>query len=283
MDPVAVYRRTIHASAERIWENVLDWEHLPWLHGSSFLGIEPLEGEADGWRAWVTQPPAERPRRSLIAVELHRPELHYWTRTLEGAGAGGAIRTTLQPIAARATAITVEFYVPGVPAERIAAVGQAYTRLYTRLWDEDEAMMMRRQEVLDARGRGATAPLERIDLGPLARLRARLPLLVDTPEGRVRLIALGDDIAVHACVCPHLGGPLEQGPLCDGVVTCPWHGYRFEVRTGASADGRRLRLPQSFRLEVDANGGAALVPAGSTPSPAKRERDGEGTISRPLR
>jgi len=32
--------------------------------------------------------------------------------------------------------------------------------------------------------------------------------------------------------CTHLGGPLAQGKLGDGVVECPWHGSRFDVRTG---------------------------------------------------
>jgi nitrite reductase/ring-hydroxylating ferredoxin subunit len=46
----------------------------------------------------------------------------------------------------------------------------------------------------------------------------------------------------HGTVCPHLGGPLEGAPLADGCITCPWHGYRFDVRTGRNADGRGLRL-----------------------------------------
>jgi nitrite reductase/ring-hydroxylating ferredoxin subunit len=34
-------------------------------------------------------------------------------------------------------------------------------------------------------------------------------------------------------VCPHFGGPLDDAPVDDrGIVTCPWHGYRFDVRTG---------------------------------------------------
>jgi nitrite reductase/ring-hydroxylating ferredoxin subunit len=33
-------------------------------------------------------------------------------------------------------------------------------------------------------------------------------------------------------VCPHQGGPLGKGKLCDGILTCPWHGWQFDVRTG---------------------------------------------------
>lgn len=32
--------------------------------------------------------------------------------------------------------------------------------------------------------------------------------------------------------CPHAGGPLGEGTLTGGIVECPWHGWRFNVRTG---------------------------------------------------
>jgi nitrite reductase (NADH) small subunit len=32
--------------------------------------------------------------------------------------------------------------------------------------------------------------------------------------------------------CPHMGGELGEGELRDGVVACPWHGWRFNVETG---------------------------------------------------
>lgn len=33
-------------------------------------------------------------------------------------------------------------------------------------------------------------------------------------------------------VCPHQGGPLAEGGLEGKVVTCPWHGWQFDVTTG---------------------------------------------------
>jgi len=33
--------------------------------------------------------------------------------------------------------------------------------------------------------------------------------------------------------CTHRGGPLGEGELVGNVVTCPWHGARFDVTTGA--------------------------------------------------
>ena len=40
--------------------------------------------------------------------------------------------------------------------------------------------------------------------------------------------------AFHAIdnTCPHMGGPLGEGELAGEVVTCPWHGAQFNVKTG---------------------------------------------------
>ena len=35
--------------------------------------------------------------------------------------------------------------------------------------------------------------------------------------------------------CPCTGGPLGQGAIREGLLVCPWHGWRIDCRTGASA------------------------------------------------
>jgi nitrite reductase (NADH) small subunit len=52
-------------------------------------------------------------------------------------------------------------------------------------------------------------------------------------EGRViALFRVGDEFFALDGVCPHAGGPLGKGRLDGCVVTCPWHGWQFDVRTG---------------------------------------------------
>ena len=58
----------------------------------------------------------------------------------------------------------------------------------------------------------------------------------------------------------HWLGPLEDAAVHDGCITCPWHGYRFDVRTGASADGRGLRLGAAPRVAIE-RGRVVLRPA----------------------
>jgi nitrite reductase (NADH) small subunit len=36
--------------------------------------------------------------------------------------------------------------------------------------------------------------------------------------------------------CPHRGGPLANGDLDGAVVACPWHAWRWDVRTGANVN-----------------------------------------------
>lgn len=55
-----------------------------------------------------------------------------------------------------------------------------------------------------------------------------------TVDGRhVALFRLGDDFHAIDNLCLHRAGPLCDGAIDDrGVVTCPWHGWSYDIRTG---------------------------------------------------
>jgi len=248
---VGVYRREVRSSLERIWENVLDWEHLPWLHAESFSRIECAHAGPEGWRARVGLAPAGAGPEILLEVALERPALRYVSRTLEGPGSGTEIWTRLTPAAPERTQIEVEFLLPGIAPPRREALGRAYVQLYTLLWDQDQSMMTRRQGELDARaGRGPVASGS-LSLGPLAALRPRLPLTVELGGRSFRVLEFEGELVAHATQCPHRLGPLAEAPVEDGCVRCPWHGYRFDVRTGRSRDGRPFQLAPAPRVRVD--------------------------------
>ena len=59
-----------------------------------------------------------------------------------------------------------------------------------------------------------------------------------------RLIALFGHAGEHYAiddVCPHMGASLSGGCLENGIVTCPWHGWRFRLADGAWADNPRMK------------------------------------------
>ncbi len=177
LDKVATYRRTVHASTERVWENVHDWEHLPWLHRESFCAIEPLDRGDWGWRARIGLQPAGQGKSIELELVLEPGEPRYVSRTLSGPGAGSEIWTRVESLGAERTAIEVEFWLPDVRPKQFDALGAAYLKLYSRLWDEDESMMMRRTERL-AQPDSRAAQRTRTSLGPLDAFRSRLPMVV---------------------------------------------------------------------------------------------------------
>lgn len=52
--------------------------------------------------------------------------------------------------------------------------------------------------------------------------------------------------------CPHRGGPLGEGTLEGNVVTCPWHGWQFDVATGISSVVPTAKV-ERFECVVEGN------------------------------
>ncbi len=51
-------------------------------------------------------------------------------------------------------------------------------------------------------------------------------------EKQVALVRQGGTLSALDGRCPHQGGPLGEGNICEGALRCPWHGYDFELKTG---------------------------------------------------
>ncbi len=56
--------------------------------------------------------------------------------------------------------------------------------------------------------------------------------------------------------CLHRGGPLGEGELDDKIVTCPWHGWQYDVSTGQNAMNPAVKVA-SYPVKVE--GGAVFV------------------------
>ncbi|PYT12887.1 MAG: non-heme iron oxygenase ferredoxin subunit [Acidobacteria bacterium] len=88
----------------------------------------------------------------------------------------------------------------------------------------------------------------------------KVATLSDLPPGTARTVEVrGASIALYnadgvvcatANTCPHRGGPLGEGELAAGVITCPWHGFQYEVRTGKCLTNAALSVG-CHRARVD--------------------------------
>jgi len=83
----------------------------------------------------------------------------------------------------------------------------------------------------------------------------------EIPEGRARVVVAGGErvaifrwdgqVAALSNVCQHQNGPLGEGRVIDGCVTCPWHGYQYLPASGQSPPPFTERVP-TFRVAVTA-------------------------------
>jgi nitrite reductase/ring-hydroxylating ferredoxin subunit len=81
----------------------------------------------------------------------------------------------------------------------------------------------------------------------------------DVPAGTVRTVCAGDqELALAHCddgffalqhECLHLHGPLGEGRLAGCVLTCPWHGWQYDVRTGQNEFDLAIQL-ETFDVQV---------------------------------
>ena len=88
----------------------------------------------------------------------------------------------------------------------------------------------------------------------------------DVPAGTGKVVRAGDKLLAlfnvggtfYALdnVCLHRGGPVGEGDLDGDIVTCPWHGFQYDVRTGRNVFDPSVGL-ETFPAEVRA--GEVLV------------------------
>ncbi|MEO7328966.1 MAG: Rieske (2Fe-2S) protein [Minicystis sp.] len=76
-----------------------------------------------------------------------------------------------------------------------------------------------------------------IDLGSLADLPEGAPTLRKVDGHRFVCVRRGEEVDALDDRCPHQGYPLSQGSVRDGVLTCEWHNWKFELGTGACTFG----------------------------------------------
>jgi sulfoxide reductase heme-binding subunit YedZ len=79
------------------------------------------------------------------------------------------------------------------------------------------------------------------------------------PEERARIVCVGGErvaifryagkVSAIGNVCRHQGGPLGEGRIIDGCVTCPWHGYQYLPESGASPPPFTEKVP-SFHTRI---------------------------------
>ncbi|MBI4242606.1 MAG: Rieske (2Fe-2S) protein [Planctomycetes bacterium] len=61
-----------------------------------------------------------------------------------------------------------------------------------------------------------------------------------------------DNFHATSNICPHQGGPLDEGELQDTCIVCPWHGWMFDVRDGSCRLNPNIKI-QTFETKIEGN------------------------------
>lgn len=82
----------------------------------------------------------------------------------------------------------------------------------------------------------------------------------ELPEGEAKAVQVNNTIIAVFCdqgeyhaiddTCPHMGASLCGGHLENGVVTCPWHAWRFSIKDGTWMDNKKLKIG-SYPVRVE--------------------------------
>ena len=67
---------------------------------------------------------------------------------------------------------------------------------------------------------------------------------------RMAIFRYGDQLSAISNVCAHQGGPLGEGRIIDGCVTCPWHGYQYRPGDGCAPPPFTEKLP-TYAIRVE--------------------------------
>ncbi|MFN3168141.1 MAG: Rieske (2Fe-2S) protein [Phycisphaeraceae bacterium] len=68
-------------------------------------------------------------------------------------------------------------------------------------------------------------------------------LCVSVDKQALVVLRVGDAVYAIANTCPHAGRPLEEGEVRGLTITCPYHGYAYNLRTGNNLDYPDIEPP----------------------------------------
>jgi len=79
----------------------------------------------------------------------------------------------------------------------------------------------------------------------------------------VAVFNVGGRIYAMNNTCPHAGGPLGEGFLTDHIVECPWHGWRYDVRSGERPENPVFKVA-CYEVQIEGDVIKVLLPDKST-------------------
>ncbi len=88
-----------------------------------------------------------------------------------------------------------------------------------------------------------------VEVCKVDRIPEKCATIVSLSGERVAVFRYDGKVSAISNVCQHQNGPLGEGRIIDGCVTCPWHGYQYKPESGAAPPPFKEKIP-TFRVKV---------------------------------
>src|SRR5215469_1897509 len=102
-----------------------------------------------------------------------------------------------------------------------------------------------------------------IEVCAVDRIPEKCAMIVSLSGERVAVFRYDGKVSAISNVCQHQNGPLGEGRIIDGCVTCPWHGYQYRPESGAAPAPFKEKVPP-FRAKI-VDGVVFVDPRPNTP------------------
>ncbi|MGF1510900.1 MAG: NifU family protein [Myxococcota bacterium] len=117
-----------------------------------------------------------------------------------------------------------------------------------------------RVRVVSGRPRDELVHLPGFEASPFSKPWAEVCGVDEVEEGRLLAVELDHasvivtrvegEIRAFRNACAHLGMPLDEGTIADGILTCPYHGFQFALQSGECLTAPEIQLPM-FASRID--------------------------------
>jgi nitrite reductase (NADH) small subunit len=95
-----------------------------------------------------------------------------------------------------------------------------------------------------------------VKVGSLASLAPGSVMEAEVGGNTYAICNVAGELYAYDGICPHAGGPLGQGSVDENILTCPWHGWEYDCRTGVNGYDETVTLT---KFPVKAQGDDILL------------------------
>ncbi len=88
-----------------------------------------------------------------------------------------------------------------------------------------------------------------VEVCEVDRIAEKCATVISLSGERVAVFRYDGKVSAISNACQHQNGPLGEGRIIDGCVTCPWHGYQYQPESGAAPPPFKEKIP-TFRVKI---------------------------------